>query len=486
MRVHRFVGFVLFLLLEANVLGAGISTTPYYDNRKAAVVWTADDLLTGRGPLFWAAAELARTNGMVISIGIITREMTTQLWTEMQSQMNRGYVVPVNHSYSHKVPQDLNWYTTNMFQEVDLSTAAIKSQIALPWQSTYAGNEFLVGWVQPYGELPEPYATEMRTQLVAHHYLVSRWIFGPRDFTQWAGDGMYGNVGVGINAVTENPSAVFDGIYATNGICHIYSHPWNTAGNVTNGTKWIDLMAHVGNRKDVWYVGFDHLYMYHYLQDQVAPVMTLVTNSADELVYSLSASSVEREKYGLSYPITYKVTVPTNWSAAKVLYSDADTPGGVVMAEKTTNDFFNGENVYRNDLANHAVYVSQAFPQQYNEFQIKLINTTDMSSMDTDSDGFDDEFEILNGLDRFKDQSAIISYVRNKPQQFGLYSEEDVGFISIEDVVLKVSNDTLRLKLQLEQSPDLVTWTNYGSVVEWDAVPDADKMFFRVRGRKSP
>jgi hypothetical protein len=43
------------------------------------------------------------------------------------------------------------------------------------------------------------------------------------------------------------------------------------------------------------------------------------------------------------------------------------------MTEKTSKDFFNGIEVYRKDLSQHKVYVSKSFPQQGNEFLLKLV-----------------------------------------------------------------------------------------------------------------
>jgi hypothetical protein len=478
------------MLLQCILFGgsawAQISTTQYYDNRKAAVVWTVDDLLGDRGPKFWAAAELARTNGVVISIGIVTSSMNSQLWAEMQAQMDRGYVEPMNHSYSHKVPMDAGWYTTNLVQEVVQSTLDIKSTLDLPWQNKYNGNEYLVAWAQPYGDLTEPWQTQMRTILRTNNYLVDRRATPYQaGFSAWVpGDGLYARTKSSADASSSstNLNARFDLDYQAGNIYHVFSHPWGDLGNVTNGTKWTEHITHIGNRKDCWYVGFDHLYMYHYLQSQVSLSMELLTNSNDELVYNVSVPSAEREKYGLSYPITYKVTVPTNWSTAKVLYSDADTPSGVVMAEKTTNDFFNGENVYRNDLANHVIYVSQAFPQQYDDFQIKVINITSMSSQDTDGDGFDDEFEILNGMDRFKDQSVIISYIRSHHQRFGLYSEEEIGNVCVGALTIKATEGQVCIRLQMEESTDLTEWIPSGEAVEWTSVTNIGKKFFRVKG----
>jgi hypothetical protein len=88
------------------------------------------------------------------------------------------------------------------------------------------------------------------------------------------------------------------------------------------------------------------------------------------------------------------VGIPTNWTGVYVFYSDAGSPVPQRMAGKTTNDFFNGLNVYRQDIGQHVVYVSQAFPEYHDTFQIMILN----ADGDADGDGIPNNQE-QNGMD---------------------------------------------------------------------------------------
>ena len=66
-----------------------------------------------------------------------------------------------------------------------------------------------------------------------------------------------------------------------------------------------------------------------------------------------------------------------------MFYSDAENPVPQQMTGKTTNDFFNGLNVFRQDIGQHIVYISQAFPEYHDAFQIMILN----ADGDADGDG---------------------------------------------------------------------------------------------------
>ena len=62
----------------------------------------------------------------------------------------------------------------------------------------------------------------------------------------------------------EELNNTFDSVFDSKGIYHLMTHP--------NILEWdqdftIQHLEHISNRRDVWYVGFGHLYLYRFLQN---------------------------------------------------------------------------------------------------------------------------------------------------------------------------------------------------------------------------
>lgn len=166
----------------------------------------------------------------------------------------------------------------------------------------------------------------------------------------------------------------FDTAYSGGTLYLVYNHPAQEAERVygTNAAIWAEFCAYVGNRKDVWYTDPASLLTYHYLQNQHPPDIT-VSNVSGDLLISVTGDPAERSKYGLSYPLTYKVTKPPDWinsSGVYVYYRDLVETNWTLMDKKTTNDFFTGINAYRD--AGDVVYVSQGLPQTTDTFDLLI------------------------------------------------------------------------------------------------------------------
>lgn len=100
---------------------------------------------------------------------------------------------------------------------------------------------------------------------------------------------------------------------------------------------------------------------------------------------------------------------------------------------------------------------------------------------DTDGDEFDDLFEFNNGLSPTVDSSPFLTHIQDNPDTYGLYSSNVVLDVAFGQVAMDIEGTIARLQLQMEQSEDLITWTNAGSVVEWTMTVDGEKKFLRVR-----
>ena len=66
---------------------------------------------------------------------------------------------------------------------------------------------------------------------------------------------------------------IFTDVLNHGGIYHLISHPaildWEN-----EDFHWIHL-EHISNRKNIWYVGFGHLYSYHFLQS-IYPTLSMI------------------------------------------------------------------------------------------------------------------------------------------------------------------------------------------------------------------
>jgi hypothetical protein len=106
---------------------------------------------------------------------------------------------------------------------------------------------------------------------------------------------------------------------------------------------------------------------------------------------------------------------------------------------------------------------------------------TSPDNPDSDGDGFDDGFEVNNGMNARIADSWLIPYVTSNAYSFGLDFSGGSIDVAVGQMLLGTTNGEARLWLQLEQSDDLTTWTNAGDKVEWTMSVETNKQFFRVR-----
>ena len=281
----------------------------------------------------------------------------------------------------------------NTTLEVCGSRLHIIGNLTLPWQNWFNSSEYLVGWIDPYGQSD----SAVRGNLSECNYLSDRTVSGT--FSSWASwnstDGLYNRVvstisGDGKTLATLNSS--FDTVYANDGIYHLYMHPHNN--NWSDSDIMPQHLTYIGNRTDVWYVGWGQLYMYHYLEDRLKPTINLTTYNNQQIIFKMNVSEIERNKYGLSYQVTYAFYLPNLWSYVFVFYKNISNDNYSLMTEKTSDDFFNGIDAYRTNLSENIVYISKGFPQTSNEFYLKVVpvlstnfagSTTDFTTTDISS-----------------------------------------------------------------------------------------------------
>ena len=241
----------------------------YYDNRQAAVTVTADDWADYSNKKFIEACQNFRSFNLWYSVGIITRWIYDQnTWNAIQDQLDDGFIEVLSHSRTHPyVPY------ADLESEVVGSKEDIIEKLNLLNQNRSGSNEYVYAWVAPFGN----YSEAIDTMTSKAKYLVSRmFTYDDIYFSNWNSDlnkfdPVGGSMEVGNSSYWGSTdinelNVTFDNAISSNGVYHLITHPnileWNK--NFT----WSHL-EYISNRKDIWYVGFGHLYLYRFISNSV-------------------------------------------------------------------------------------------------------------------------------------------------------------------------------------------------------------------------
>ena len=239
----------------------------YYDNRQAAVTVTADDWADYSNKKFIEACQNFRSFNLWYSVGIITRWINDQnTWNAIQDQLDDGFIEVLSHSRTHPyVPY------ADLESEVVGSKEDIIEKLNLLNQNRSGSNEYVYAWVAPFGN----YSEAIDTMTSKAKYLVSRmFTYDDIYFSNWNSDlnkfdPVGGSMEVGNSSHwgstdINEMNITFDNAIGSNGVYHLITHPnileWNK--NFT----WSHL-EYISNRKDIWYVGFGHLYLYRFISN---------------------------------------------------------------------------------------------------------------------------------------------------------------------------------------------------------------------------
>jgi hypothetical protein len=243
----------------------------YYDNRKAAVTITADDWEPSVDEYFRYACGIFRSYRLWVSMGIITKypsadsNWNTVGWNSIQQELDSGYVEAASHSRTHPhVPY------ADPASEVAGSKEDILQNLDLPAAFKNGLHQYVYAWIDPYGE----YDGTIDNQLAVSHYLVPRnTIKGISSFSNWdSTEGKFAQVGVtremgpffGGSTSLVDLNGAFDAAVAAGGIYHLMCHPWVLSEQGEWAKPYIlQHLNYISNRKDIWYVPFGLLYLYH-------------------------------------------------------------------------------------------------------------------------------------------------------------------------------------------------------------------------------
>mgnify|MGYP001399277874 CR=1 FL=1 len=258
--------FIKFTDVDNNDINVSyIGTSSYYDNRKAVVTITGDDWADYCNEKFVQSCQNFRSYNLWYSVAVITGSGWNQnSWEDIQNELDLGLIEVVSHSRTHP-------YTPYIDVEGEVlgSKQDLFDNLELSGHNSSGDNEYIYAWVAPYGD----YDDAIDTMTSIGKYLVSRLFYwDDNDFSEWNDELLKFNpTGASIEVGSSyywgstninELNGTFDNVVESNGIYHLMTHP-----NILQWDEdftW-DHIEHISNKKDIWYVGFGHLYLYRFL-----------------------------------------------------------------------------------------------------------------------------------------------------------------------------------------------------------------------------
>lgn len=410
---------LLYLCFAVPVFG-GVSTAKHYDNRKMPVLWSTDDMYghTVYDDVRWQpyldALDVCEEYHVVMQAAGVTgvpgdlhvfMGTTPGAWSEIRTLLANPYFMYGNHSYSHPMisgqtglPDDYD-ADINYHYEYSVSQDLVQDNaFSVLERFRYKGQAYNVAFCA-WGRGGETVSTGYNTNAMWSAIATNNYLYwrqpGASLFTdltsglEWdSGRGFFKTRRVDVDTTdiysTTNEvttyQGIFDAQYAAGEPFEMFNHVWGEYSNPkgVNSNIWANFFGYIGNKHDTWYTDYDSWVSYTYLQQEVPPTITEVRSNSFEYIFQVEGDPTERAKYGLSHPIAYVVDKPDSWADDEryaVSYSTNATDWSAVT-HKTTNDWYNFENCYRDECAEwgetNVVIVNQALPEWSDTFYIRL------------------------------------------------------------------------------------------------------------------
>ena len=238
----------------------------YYDARAAAVVVTGDDESDWAHEPFLLAYQAFTAAHIWFTSAINTGVLNDSGWADVQTYVDQGYVEPACHSRTHPLLPYPDYDS-----EIGGCSTDIKERLDVPYPK--GSTEYVTAYIDPSG-----YSNStVRAKLGQYKYLTERSVDKDvHTFTAWnASDGLYARTGMSICGDGRGSpflNDLFDTVTAQHGIYHLYLHPWRN--DWSEGAPIRRHINHIKGRKDIWYVGYGHLYLYHFVQERGTVTVT--------------------------------------------------------------------------------------------------------------------------------------------------------------------------------------------------------------------
>jgi hypothetical protein len=223
-----------------------------------------------------AFTEMFTNKGIWLTWTMLTEYVSVADSLEWKGYLNellsRGFIEVGSHGKEHAhIPySDYDW-------EIGGSKHDIVSNLNLPWYQWCGERGYVWAWSEPYGESDDT----ARQKLGEYKYLCDRDTTSDDDWATWdSTNGLYHRIGYSIRMGTDGGvtdvstlNSKFDSVKSAGGIYHLQFHintvDWSDGSYADQHTTYISQdPATNQTRKDVWFVGFGALYMYHYVDEQ--------------------------------------------------------------------------------------------------------------------------------------------------------------------------------------------------------------------------
>jgi len=212
--------------------------TKYYDNRDAAVVFSADDWCGNSyiDSKFQQACDMFTSKKIWLSVAVITqgfrddriwKDQPPPIWSHIQDKIDKGYIEVVSHSRTHpRVPYD------DYDSEIGGSKEDIIDNLILPSLYKSGTREYVWGWTAPYSNSSDT----LRYKLGEYKYMSDvsgQMVNQEGDFPNWdSNNGLYEKwnrweIDIEIEQITlSRLNSEFDKRTSAGKIYHVGFHPW--------------------------------------------------------------------------------------------------------------------------------------------------------------------------------------------------------------------------------------------------------------------
>lgn len=248
----------------------------YYDNRRGVVTVSFDDWANWNASSISTLLYMFRSHGLYTTGGIITKRCSSSTWSQIQKELDSGYVEAASHSRTHpKIPY------SDPVGEIEGSSQDILGSLKLPPLFSLNGRGYVYTWISPYGG----YDSITDSLVGVSGYLIPRiYVYGDSTLSAWDAPRKhfkrcYPTVELGApswgggDTVLTSLNELFNTVVAKRGVYHLMWHPRTAASDIRR-TYLISHLDYISGHNDIWYVNLGHLYLYHLLQIAAATSAT--------------------------------------------------------------------------------------------------------------------------------------------------------------------------------------------------------------------